>query len=551
MRSDNKNQAHHDADITASEIQDVVIVESAEIDEGGRKKLASASAWLLSAGMHFGAVLIMAALVFGHKEDSVEYPPPQMNIIADTPKQPQKEKTAVERQELEIETPQTEDVKNPITQLEEPEEIETKQESDIPDEGNPGTTDAVSTMEMASTAAFTAIGVSSGSQGMFGNRMKGGRERTNARFSSSYTCTTSVNLALQWFKRHQSPNGMWDVDGYQNNCIDVGGKCEPGENQKGNADIACTAYAVMCYLGMGHDHINPGKYKSVVENAVNWLLAQQTTDGLWGERNYEHPIAVMAIAEAYAMTSDPRLRDPAQKGVNIIIARQAPDPNKEYGALGWDYVRPNPSRNDSSVTGWNVMALKSALGAGLQVGSSLENSKVWLERAWKAQNPEWAKLNPYSDKSYFPYTYDAETDTVGKKGDNKDEKGKLACVGAVCAVFLGHHAGDPMLDTLCNYIMEHNFPKKYPTNTYYLYYNTMAIFQSSKAHWEKWEMPVAKLLAESQRTDDSCFKGSWDFAGTGFHGHETGRLLSTAYACLSQEVIWRYELLRDKRQKVQ
>jgi hypothetical protein len=547
MRSENKNQAHDADEITAPEIKDAVIIEAADSDDGGRKARASASAWLLSAGMHVGAISIMAALVFAHKEEEIIYPPPKMNIIADTPKQLEKEKTAVERQELEIESPQTDDIKNPVTLIEPTEVTESKQESDIPDDGNPGQTDAVSTSEMGSNFNFPAIGAASSAPGIYSNRKGNGRTRTNAKYSSSHTRSRSVDLALQWFTRHQSPNGMWDVDGYQNNCVDAGGKCEPGENQKGNADIACTSYAVMCYLGMGHDHMTPGKYKGVMEKAVNWLLTQQSAEGLWGERNYEHPIAVMAITEAYAMTGDPLLRDPAQKGVNVIIARQAADPNKEYGALGWDYIKPNPSRNDSSVTGWNVMALKSALGAGLQVGSSLENSKVWLERAWKAQNPEWTKLNPYSDKSYFPYTYDAVADTVGNPGDNKDGKGKLACVGALCAVFLGHHGGDQMLDTLCNYIMEHNLPKTYPTNTYYLYYNTMAIFQSSKAHWEKWEMPVAKLLAEAQRTDDSCFKGSWDFAGTGFHGHDTGRLLSTAYACLSQEVIWRYELLRDKR----
>jgi hypothetical protein len=99
---------------------------------------------------------------------------------------------------------------------------------------------------------------------------------------------------------------------------------------------------------------------------------------------------------------------------------------------------------------------------------------------------------------------------------------------------------------MANSIMKNNYPTTYPTNTYILYYNTLAIFQIGGERWDKWNKPVATLLSNSQRTDDSCFNGSWDYAGTEFHGSDTGRLLSTAYACLSQEVIWRYEQIGNK-----
>ncbi len=98
------------------------------------------------------------------------------------------------------------------------------------------------------------------------------------------------------------------------------------------------------------------------------------------------------------------------------------------------------------------MALKSALSGGLKVGSSMEGSKKWLERAWKAANKDWAKLtDPYAAMSSFPYTWDATSDVV-----QIDPPGSpmhdMAPVGALCAVFLGHHAGSVMLESLCNHI---------------------------------------------------------------------------------------------------
>lgn len=516
-------------------IIDEVVIEESSDNPNDRK--GTLPAWLLSIGSHAAVVAMMAAIVYARVEDTDEHAPIRIDPPAPLVKEKLPEvKHDVDPTDLNITVIDPVDKPEPLSQIIPSEDIPSNEESPLED-GSPGDQLAVSNIETGSTGAFMAIGASSQSSGMFSQRKGPGRNRVgrDGTTTEGKLREESILSALRWFRRHQSENGMWDVDQYQNNCRDGGAKCEPGVNQAGDADIACTAYAIMCFLGGGYDHVSSSTFRPTVEKALTWLLAQQKPDGLFGERNYEHAVATMALAEALGMSNDQKLRGPAQKAVDMVIARQAQDPDakdKGYAGLAWDYVAPNAQRNDTSVSGWSMMALKSALGAGLQVGNSMVGAKKWVERAWRAANPDWKKLDPYQDTSVFPYTWDATSDKV--------DKDHLSCVGALCAIYLGHHKGDVMLETMANYIMKHDYPTAWPTNTYTLYYNTLAVFQMGDERWKKWDGPVARLLGDAQRSDDSCFNGSWDYTGTKFHGHETGRLLSTAYACLSQQVIWRY-----------
>jgi hypothetical protein len=322
-----------------------------------------------------------------------------------------------------------------------------------------------------------------------------------------------------------------------------GPKCEPGEfdgsivinrlqDKQTAFDIAITGYAVLCYLGAGYDHRTPNKYRRVVKGGLEWLVRQQKADGLLGESKHEHPIATMALVEAYGMTNDPALRGPCQKAVDIIVARQVQ--NDGYG-LGWSYFDPRPGRMDSSVTGWNVMALKSAKVAGIDIGESLTGAKAWLEGAWEATNPKGKTLDPYTGRSGFPYTWNVESGAISRSNGPED----LTCVGALCAVFLGQTKGDIILDTLVNTLVEEQMQTKWPLETYYLYYSTLAVFQAGGDSWKKWNDATRDMLIEQQNKDGNCFDGSWT------HGTRTSklwgqRILLTAYCTLSLEVYYRY-----------
>jgi hypothetical protein len=251
------------------------------------------------------------------------------------------------------------------------------------------------------------------------------------------------------------------------------------------------------------------------------------------------------------MTNDPDLRGPAQKAVDMILERQNQDKagggGSEGTGLGWDYVGPN-TRNDASVTGWNVMALKSAYAGGLNVRQGMTSSKRWLEQAWKANNDgkaghaDWRKLDPYKDESVFSYTWPTGATEYEDKGFGHRN---MAPVAMVCAVFLGHRAGDPMLETLANFVINHQTPKAYPCNTYYMYYNTLGVFQVGGDKWKLWNTSVRDMLVNSQRRGDGCFDGSWDTKGNADLGF--GRVLSTAYCTLCLEVYYRYAQVANQK----
>ena len=253
---------------------------------------------------------------------------------------------------------------------------------------------------------------------------------------------SAVAEALNWFVRHQSPNGMWDIDGYPNNCSEMV-KCEPGTShitENGDGDCACTALAILCFLGAGYDHKVPNKHKSVVEKGVNWLVKQMNEDGSFGasKRNYESAMCALALCEAYWMTKDSNLKDAAQKSINGLIARQAKTDTFPKG-LGWNYTSANPSRNDFSVSGWCAMALYAAELGGLDTGSSIDGARGCLLAAWKSVNPNHDSLD-FNQKSQFVYTYDA------RKGEARGSKEK-AFLGALPALLLGVNKNDKVITT--------------------------------------------------------------------------------------------------------
>ena len=139
----------------------------------------------------------------------------------------------------------------------------------------------------------------------------------------------------------------------------------------GSSTLANTALAVLTYLAHGeHEGARESPYRKdfgpVVTKALNYLVScvQGGSDGkphMKGADGNEYAflIATYALCEAFGMTKNADLRDPAQRCLQRIIEGQS-------ATGGWDYkINPKSNRDDVSFAGWALQALKAGKLAGV------------------------------------------------------------------------------------------------------------------------------------------------------------------------------------------
>ena len=315
----------------------------------------------------------------------------------------------------------------------------------------------------------------------------------------------SVALALQWLARHQLADGGWSFNHAVGECQ---GRCShPGSI--GDARNAATAMALLPFLGAGQTHLE-GAYKKNVEAGLVYLVRNmQVRNGmgsLWedGGRMYSHGLCAITLCEAYAMTQDPALLSPAQLSLNYIVYAQDP-----VGG-GWRYEPREPG--DTSVVGWQLMALKSGHLGHLQVPpATIVGVNKFLDHI---QKEEGAK---------YKYTYD-------KAGGDA-----TTAVGLLCRMYLGWKHDHPALQRGVAYL-----GKKGPAanNMYYNYYATQVLRHYGGEEWEAWNELMREHLIKTQ-TSDGHAMGSWHIRNDS-HSEKGGRLYCTSMATMILEVYYRH-----------
>lgn len=332
----------------------------------------------------------------------------------------------------------------------------------------------------------------------------------------------SIELGLAFLAQSQRADGRWRLQDFDTKVLV-------------RSDTAATALSLLAFQGAGYTH-RQFKYASTVGKGIDFLVANQKPDGdLYipqdpaSDQNgwlYSHSIATLALCEAYGMTQDPTLKEPAQRAVKFIVAAQ--DPQRG----GWRY---RPGRgSDTSVTGWFALALQSAQLSGLQVPPT---TRAGIDR--------WLTASRGLGDEEYLYRYNPNAADTPSQRHGLVPNPTMTSVGMLTRLYSGAKKQDAEIVKAADYLLQHlpseGNSDKSQRDTYYWYYSTQAMFHMGGDYWEQWNGKLYPLLVNSQ-VKSGPYVGSWEPLGDvpDLWGQYGGRLYVTTMNLLSLEVYYRH-----------
>jgi hypothetical protein len=358
----------------------------------------------------------------------------------------------------------------------------------------------------------------------------------------------AVELALEWLVRHQRMDGSWCFNHREgtHQCFDC--LCgDPGGHH--NALNGATAMALLPLLGAGNTH-REGRYREAVAKGIAFLLYRQAPNGSFHEPEgnmYSHGLAALALCEDLAMTrtsglphsyayndlrpapqqfSSENPSAPADFSLDDLAhgAQRAIDfiEHAQHSAGGWRYSPRQPG--DTSIVGWQMMALKSGYLAGLDVDpETIRKSTIFLDQV-------------ALDKAGSSYGY-----MRGSNGRSPRATASLPLtasigattpIGLLCRMYTGWPRDREGMTLGAERIRRW---ARRGQGMYFYYYATQVMHHYGGAPWREWNDFMRDHLVSTQHRSGSA-KGSWNYDGN----HDSGRLYCTAMAAMTLEVYYRY-----------
>lgn len=358
-------------------------------------------------------------------------------------------------------------------------------------------------------------------------RTSGGAQPTPAGTVGPAT-EEAIERGLVWLAERQNADGSWSLQGH-------------GEDVILTSDTAATGLSLLAFQGAGYTH-RQHQYAGTVARGLEFLISSQRTNGdLYRRENptsdrnvalYSHGIAALAMCEAYGMTQDPQLRDPAQAAIDYIAATQ------HHRRGGWRYT-PQVS-SDTSVTGWMMMALKSGELAGLEVP---RDTYAGIDR--------WLRLAQQSPGNRDRYRYNPYAPDTPSQRHGRIPTPTMTSVGILMRMYLGWERENPAMQSAADYLLKH--PPQIGTeqspqrDTYYWYYATQVMFHMGGDHWDRWNRFLNPILLDAQikRGPEA---GSWnpEEPVPDRWGPHAGRLYVTTLNLLNLEIYYRHLPIYEK-----
>jgi hypothetical protein len=201
---------------------------------------------------------------------------------------------------------------------------------------------------------------------------------------------------MRWLVRHQNQDGSWSVRGLSTSCR-TSPPCNPRDTSAtAVGDVGATSLALASFLAMGFSQASTQELVDTamgerhrigtrVEKGLVWLIEQQGEDGTWPHStcNLEaQALGTLALGDAFGMTSDERMKGPAQKGLDALVRMQTQSATDKARA-GWKHEG-SDGADDIDATLWAVQALYAARVVHLTVDpQALDGAWRFSERALK------------------------------------------------------------------------------------------------------------------------------------------------------------------------
>lgn len=208
----------------------------------------------------------------------------------------------------------------------------------------------------------------------------------------------SIERALGWLATQQKEDGSFD-------SIDIG---QP----------AVTAFCLMAFLAQGESPAS-GQYKKQLMKAIDYIASQQKPNGLIAVNAphvapiprrvdhkivgkttvYNHPISALALTEAYGQCNQEqaeRLAPVIERAIAASLEMQRWGGKAKEDRGGWRYLDLFIRNHDSdlSITGWQLMFLRSARNAGFDVpDENIEAAVKYVENCYLSR--EDRKVHSY------------------------------------------------------------------------------------------------------------------------------------------------------------
>ena len=305
----------------------------------------------------------------------------------------------------------------------------------------------------------------------------------------------SVEQALKWLAKGQNRDGSFET--YR------------------SGQPAVTSLCLMAFMAQGHN-VGDGEYGDVLQRAVDYIATKQQRNGIIARLRspgpsisrrvpiaagvaiaYNHALSALALAEVYGQGDEKQTKDLKpiiERAIAATLTMQNwQEQTPQRG--GWRYLtKTEASHSDLSVTGWQLMFLRSARTGGFDVpAESIEKAVRYIESCF--------------DDKHGTFSYLAAGELHFTRG--------MAGAGILALAHAGKH-DSPMATRAGDWILKHNFDVYNGTDRWHplqdhadrYHYGLLtccqAMYQLGGRYWSEFYPSTVNSILANQLPD-----GSW------------------------------------------